>query len=517
MSGGAGEVSLSPADFDRYRAIVRQRAGIEIPDARRTELEKGVNAALELTGAADVDALYDLLAEKGPRGTAAFEAMVPAITINETHFFRNRPQMTVLEKEILPQLIEARRSTRRLRIWSAACSSGEEPYSLAILIDRLLPDRDKWDVLIHGTDIDPTALAKAHTGLYGNWSFREVPQDIKDEYFTRLDEHRFELAPKIRRMVRFSRLNLVDDPYPSAETLTDRMDLVVCRNVLIYFREEVIQRIVDRFHDSLVDEGWLVVGHAEPSQEIFHRYEVTNFPGTIVYRRGRKAVVAPAPMSAPVRPQAIGHRPQAFDHRPRSAVNGQRSTVNGQRSTGPVRPLRPVGGKQTAGPVPAGGPAEEAFALFEVGRSGEAINRLEELAAASPRDYRAPYLLAKIFASKVRFAEAEKWIDVALANRELAPEAHYLRGLALQEQGRLEEALEAFRRSVFLDHTFALGHFASAGVFGRTGQPERARKSLATVADLLAGKPADLPLPEGDGLTVGRLMELVTLQRQLVA
>jgi chemotaxis protein methyltransferase CheR len=536
MSGGPSEISLSPADFDRYRAIVRQRAGIEIPDARRSELEKGVLAALKLTGAADAGALYELLAEKGPRGSVAFEAMVPAITINETHFFRNRPQMKALETEILPQLIEARRSTRRLRIWSAACSSGEEPYSLAILIDRLLPDRDKWDVLIHGTDIDPTALAKAHTGLYGNWSFREVPQDIKDEYFTRVDEQRFELAPKIRRMVRFSRLNLVDDPYPSAETLTDRMDLVVCRNVLIYFREEVIQRIVDRFHESLVDEGWLVVGHAEPSQEIFHRYQVSNFPGTIVYRRGGKAAVLPAsvvghrPQATGHRAKATGHRPQATGHRARSTVNGQRSTVNGQRATGngqraseparrspTVRSLRPVGGKHAPGPLPTGGPAEEAFALFESGRSGEAINRLEELAAASPRDYRAPYLLAKIFASKVRFPEAEKWIDIALANRELAPEAHYLRGLALQEQGRLEEALEAFRRSVFLDHTFALGHFASAGIFGRTGQPERARKSLTTVAELLAGKPADMPLPEGDGLTVGRLMELVTLQRQLVA
>jgi chemotaxis protein methyltransferase CheR len=117
----------------------------------------------------------------------------------------------------------------------------------------------------------------------------------------------------------------------------------------------------------------------------------------------------------------------------------------------------------------------------------------------------------------VRFAEAEKWIDLAVANRELAPEAHYLRGIVLQEQRRLDEALEAFRRSVFLDHTFALGHFAAAGVFGRTGQTGRAQKSLATVAELLSGKPADQVLPEGDGLTVGSLMELVTLQQQLVA
>jgi len=175
-----------------------------------------------------------------------------------------------------------------------------------------------------------------------------------------------------------------------------------------------------------------------------------------------------------------------------------------------------VGGKTKAGPV-AKTPADEAFSLFLSGRSGDAINKLEELAAASPRDSRAPYLLAKIFASKVRFAEAEKWIDVAIANRELAPEAHYLRGIVLQEQSRLDEALEAFRRSVFLDATFALGHFAAAGVFGRTGQSARAQKSLATVAELLAGKPADMVLPEGDGLTVGRLMELVALQQQLVA
>jgi chemotaxis protein methyltransferase CheR len=511
MSTGAGEVTLSPADFDRYRAIVRQRAGIEIPDARKLDLEKGIAAALEASRATSVDALYDLLAEKGTRGAAAFEAMVPAITINETHFFRNRPQMKALETEILPQLIEARRHTRKLRIWSAACSSGEEPYSLAILIDRLLPDHDKWDVLVHGTDIDHLALQKAHTGLYGNWSFREVPQDVKDNYFTRVDEHRFELAPKIRRMVKFSRLNLVDDPYPSPETVTDRMDLVVCRNVLIYFKDETIQRIVDRFHESLVEGGWLVVGPAEPSQEIFHRYQVTNYPGTIVYRRSRGAqqgkptpvVVPPAPVASASPPSALRRPPVA---KPAARVE----------PLAKLRTLRPVGGKQSAG-LPTAGPADEAFKLFQSGHSGEAINQLEQLAAEKPNDYRAPYLLAKIFASKVRFAEAERWVDVALGNRELAAEAHYLRGIVLQEQGRVDEALDAFRRSVFLDQGFVLGHFAAAGLFGRTGQTGRAKKSLATVAELLAGRPASELLPEGDGLTVGRLQELVSLQQQLVA
>jgi chemotaxis protein methyltransferase CheR len=126
-------------------------------------------------------------------------------------------------------------------------------------------------------------------------------------------------------------------------------------------------------------------------------------------------------------------------------------------------------------------------------------------------------MLAKIFASRIRLEEAERWIDIALANRELSAEAHYLRGLVLQERSKRDEALDAFRRAVFLDQSFVLGHFAAAGLFARTGQTARAQKSLATVSELLAAKPQDELVPEGDGITVGRLLDLVSLQRQLVA
>jgi chemotaxis protein methyltransferase CheR len=316
--------------------------------------------------------------------------------------------------------------------------------------------------------------------------------------------------------------------------VTDRMDLVVCRNVLIYFREEAIQRIVDRFHDSLVDGGWLVVGHAEPSQEIFHRFQVSNFPGTIVYRRTRegqqgKPIVPKLPDAiaraatparpkreapkAPVQPKA---KPVAREKR------GTPAKAAPKLGSPSVRPLRPVASAQkpgtgARGAPPPSGSADEAFTMFQQGKMGEAIKRLEELAEQSPKDFRAPYLLAKIFASRIRLPEAERWIELALANRELSPEGHYLRGLILQEQSRLEEALEAFRRACFLDPTFVLGHFAVAGLFGRTGQGARAQKALDTVTQLLKGRRDDELLPEGDGLTVGRLLDLVSLQRQLVA
>jgi chemotaxis protein methyltransferase CheR len=519
MSSGAGG-TLSPQDQGRFRELVRQRAGIEIPDARLADLEKGVRAALEQSGASSPDMLYDLLAEKGPRGIAAFEAMIPAVTINETHFFRNRPQMQALENEILPELIRARSDTKRLRIWSAACSSGEEPYSIAILLDRLLRDKSGWDVLIHGTDIDHTALAKAHEGLYGNWSFREVPQDVKDEYFQQTDEHRYALSPRIKSMVKFSRLNLVDDLYPTAETQTDRMDLVICRNVLIYFREETIRRIVDRFHESLVDNGWLVVGHAEPSQEIFHRFSVKNFPGTITYRRTKAAAPAPAPAPKPAL-KPIEARPAP---KPVQRVERPKKPVTNPFAPKPKPTPKPALGKKPAATPTPPRPALATSAwnsnvdkLMQEGRADDAVKTLEESIARTPMEPRPYYELAKLHASRLRWDEGLKLIDESIALGPLAPESHYLRGLIMQELGNIDEASEAFRRSAFLDQNFVLAHFASAGLFARLGQSSRAQKALETTVQLLEGKaPGDL-VPEGDGLTVERLLDLATLQRQLVA
>jgi chemotaxis protein methyltransferase CheR len=529
MSSGAGGSSLSPDDQGRFRELVRQRAGIEIPDARLGDLEKGVQAALVQSGAASADMLYDWLAEKGPRGLAAFEAMIPAVTINETHFFRNRPQMQALEHEILPELIRSRSDTKRLRIWSAACSSGEEPYSLAILLHRLLRDKPGWDVLIHGTDIDHQALAKAAEGMYGNWSFREVPPDIKEEFFEQTDEHRFALSPEIKRMVTFSRLNLVDDQYPTPETRTDRMDLVICRNVLIYFREETIRRIVDRFHESLVDNGWLVVGHAEPSQEIFHRFAVKNFPGTITYRR-TKSAPGPAlkPVAVPLEARAATPllRVERKPVEPRKPVKPAGRPA--RRVLAPHELAAKLKPKATPAPrkeVPA--PPRPALAssawnqdidkLMQEGRTDDAVKKLEESIARTPMEPRPYYELAKLHASRLRWEQAEKLIDESLKLGPLAPESHYLRGLIVQELGRLDEAAEAFRRSAFLDQNFVLAHFASAGLFTRIGHRVRAQKALETTVQLLEGRPPAELVPEGDGLTVERLLDLATLQRQLVA
>jgi chemotaxis protein methyltransferase CheR len=291
--------------LDRFQDLVREVSGLELPAARRPDLRRAVERSLAATGLADADALHRHL--RGAAGRAALEAFVGDLTVGETHFFRNRPQFEALERHILPEVIERRRATRRLRLWSAACSTGEEPYSLAMLVDRLLPDRSGWDVRILATDINRAALERARRGRYGAWSFREVPAEVASSFFVRRDGT-FEVAGRIREAVTFAHLNLADDCWPSAATHTVELDLILCRNVLIYFGEDLTRRVAAKLHGALADGGWLLVAPAELSLDVFRRFAVVNLNGAVVYR-------TPATPARP-RPPAPGSREGAPEPRP---------------------------------------------------------------------------------------------------------------------------------------------------------------------------------------------------------
>jgi chemotaxis protein methyltransferase CheR len=221
--------------------VVRRLTGIEMPEGRRADLERAAAQGLASTGAADADELVEML-ESPSRAQPALRAMLPALTVGETHFFRNRPQMEALAREVLPAIIARRRSERRLRIWSAGCATGEEPYSVAMLIDGLLADRRDWDVRIVGTDLNPEALERARLGVYGSWSFREVPEPMMRTHFEPSASGKLELSPAIREMVSFSPLNIVTADYGALPLALTDLDLILCRNVLIYFRPEVVAR-----------------------------------------------------------------------------------------------------------------------------------------------------------------------------------------------------------------------------------------------------------------------------------
>lgn len=449
-------------DLQRFQALLQEVSGLELPETRLPDLQRAVNRALVATGLADADALYRHLRDRA--GRPSLEVFVGDLTIGETHFFRNRPQFRALEHHILPELIERRRASRRLRVWSAACSTGEEPYSLAILLERLLPDRARWDVRILATDINRTALERARRGQYGTWSFRDVPDDVASAFFVRHGTT-LEVAGRIREAVSFAHLNLAADTWPSAATATLDLDLVLCRNVLIYFGDDLSHQVAARLHGALADSGWLLVAPAELSQAVFRHFTVVNLDGAVAYRK-------PAP-PIPARPSVSRSRPEGEPSR--VAIGG---------------------GAVVHTPRPG---AEEA-------------ERLEALAEADPADGRAPLLAARIHLDRLELDRAERWAEVACQRDPLSAPAHYLRGLALQEAGRLEDALAALRRSVFLDPGSVLGQLALAGLLARLGEPARARGALRAAAALVGdGDPSEL-VDGHEELPAGRVRDLIAAQ-----
>jgi chemotaxis protein methyltransferase CheR len=487
-------------DLDRFGELVREASGLELPAARRADLRRAVERALAATGLGDAEALHRHL--RGAAGRAALDALVGDLTVGETHFFRNRPQFEALARHILPEIIERRRATRQLRLWSAACSTGEEPYSLAILVDRLLPDRSGWDVRILATDINRAALERARRGRYGAWSFREVPPDVADAFFVRR-EGAFEVAGRIREAVTFAHLNLAEDRWPSAATGTAELDLILCRNVLIYFGDELTCRVAANLHGALGDGGWLLVAPAELSLDVFRRFAVVNLAGAVAYRK-------PA-TPARSRPSGPRHREGTLEPRPpaSSPPVGERNPSPGVGQPAVHSPQEPS--PQERSPRERSGEIERAVRDWRSGQAEAALWRLEVLAEAEPADGRAALHAARIHLDRLDLDQAQAWAEAACRQAPLSAPAHYVRGLALQEAGRSEEALAALRRSVFLDPGSVLAQVALADLLARQGEPTRAHSALRAAAALLDQVDGAEPVSD-DGPTAARVRDLIAAQ-----
>jgi len=454
-------MAWSPSDAQLAHDIILRRTGIAVPVSRAAQLTAALDAALKLVP--NKTALLDAL-DKQPMTSAAVRAVVERLTINETHFFRNRPQFDYLRRSLLPAVIEERAASRTLRVWSAACSSGEEPYSIAILLDHLLAGQ-QWNLHVVGSDIDQQVLAKAREGLYGDWSFREVPAEFRDKYFAQAGD-RIALDPRIRAMAQFEQLNLADRSWPSRRPSVANMDLILCRNVLIYFREEQVQRIADQLFDALRPGGWLLVGHAEPNQMIFKRFVAHHVPGTVLYQRPPLA----APRPAPPRPQITVKRPPP----PMSLTDLHRLAARDP---------------------------------------GSAIRQLEQ--ETNPTVER-QLLLCRLLAGRNRLAEARQTAEKVIARQMLNAEAYYLLGIIARETRDTATAVSSLRRAGFLEREFALARVALAGALADQGQTRRAQGELQSAAELLEGKPATAAVMGDPDLNVGRLREQIAGQLTLL-
>ncbi|MBI3957217.1 MAG: tetratricopeptide repeat protein [Chloroflexi bacterium] len=470
--------------------FVSAQMGLRFPRERWRDLERGLRSAAPEFGFADAEVCCQWLLSS-PLTRSQIETLAGHLTVGETYFFREKRSFEILEEQVLPELIRSRRaSERRLRIWSAGCCSGEESYSIAILLSRLIPDWQDWHITILATDINPHFLRKASVGVYGEWSFRETPAWIRERCFKRTSAGRFEIMPSIRKMVTFSYLNLAEDTYPSLLGNTNAMDVIFCRNVLMYFAPEQAKKVVHNLHRSLVDGGWLLVSPAETSQILFSPFVTVNFPSAILYRKESQAHPA-------VKDFTPGWMPVDFAVPPPPELSvppvWQESRTPDVEEPLPAQPP----------------PYHEAFVFYEQGRYTEAEERATALLSRDPNDAKAMALLTRIYANQGKLDEALAWCERAVATDRLNPGSHYLQATIQQERGQVEETAKLLKRALYLDPDFVLAHYALGNLALRLGKFEEVDRHFENALALLSAYPRDDLLPESDGLTAGRLMEII--------
>ncbi len=271
---------LSEELFVQLRDLIYERSGMFFNDGKKYLLESRVENRLKALGLEKFEDYYYLL-KYSPDGEKEFRALFDEITINETSFYRNPPQMEVFKNHLLPEVINSKK-IKQLKLWSAGCSTGEEPYTLAILILEVLGFRiSQWFVDILGVDISQAVLEKAKKGEYGEYTLRNMPPELVGKYFVK-EGPIYRIKDEVKRLVRFEMMNLSDQ---SQMRKIRGMDFIFCRNVLIYFDIEARKRVVASFYDSLNPGGYLFIGHSESLHGISRAFKLIHFPKVIVYKK----------------------------------------------------------------------------------------------------------------------------------------------------------------------------------------------------------------------------------------
>jgi chemotaxis protein methyltransferase CheR len=432
--------------------------------------------------AATDSATYAALLSDGAAGEAEWARLEAEITVGETFFFRYAEQFQALRETILPALIAARAPERALRIWSAGCSTGAEPYSIAILVHEILGDAlADWRIAILGTDISAAALATARAAEYGRWALRTMPPEDRQRYFLRLPaapgirrEGGYALRPEFRGLVRFERGNLltVAQPGPPGETF----DLILCRNVLIYFDAETVAAVVRGLVRRLRPDGWLLLGHAEPSPAFSAFVDALSLPGTVAYRPPAAPLPGPptpGPARAPVRPR----EPAAAD--PDAAPGDAALRDAPAIEPGTTVPAQPPDAPRAAADgqmdLEGGDTLGQIRALADAGETGAAWRALRAAIARTPTD----------------------------------PGLRFLEGLLARALGRDAEAERALRAALYLDRGFVMAHYHLGLLLVALDRPDEAVRALDNAVALSQARSVasgpDTALPEGDGATAGEI------------
>jgi len=506
-----GGPALTENELARFSDFVNNRIGLHFPVEKYDDLRRGITAiALDRGFDNPSSCLAWILST--PLDRSLVETLAATLTVGETYFFRDPKVFETIEHAILPAIISRRRDKERyLRIWTAACSTGEEAYSLAILLLRTIPDIEDWSITLLATDINPNSLKKAGSGIYNEWSFRSNPQWVKDRYFRKLGNGRYEINKTIKDIVTFSYLNLVEDTYPALLTNTNAMDIILCRNVLMYFSNDTAHATIEKVQRSLIPDGRLIVSETETSLVSNQHLVPEICNGISTYRKSETA--QPCPALATPRVSGAFSIPEGFGSVAVSPFGTDYQTAPVRKTAKKLKPTSipaQVQREEKAIPsLPEKEPYIAAVALFESGDYSGAEKILVRYTAGQPHDQKAMALMAQVLANRGDLAGARGWCEKAIAQDKLNPFYHHLLATIRQEEGATDAAISELRRALYADPSYIPAHFTLANLRRRQGRIEESDVHFRNARTLLRSHQPGEIIDNVGGMSVAGLQRII--------
>ena len=495
---------LSSGDFALFQELLIEACGLHFEEDRKQSLHLALWERLQQRGYDSYREYYNLL-KFHPEGRLEICELLDLITIGETYFFRNKAQFNVLMSSVLPEIMQRKSGARdkSIRVWSAGCSRGDEPYSIAIAIREVLPFDQKWTISILGTDINRNGLASAKEATYGGKDVAHLPKEYLGKYFKPKGSS-YVLNTDVRESVQFEYHNLVKDPFVNEKM--QMVDLVFCRNVTIYFDFQTTRRVIENFYNCLVPEGYLFLGHTETLWQITDKFERVEFPQTFIYQKKLR----------PVREDAM---------KPFIAV----PEIRIEDLTRSMAPMRPSGATLSE-PSPRG--FEGSASTHEMDTSkrflqetmsglqgkpeplGQVEQPLDRASPPSPdrmiargKNHILTYLAdATLLANEAKYKEAADILTKVIELDNLSVEAYYLLGVLSYKSGNLKEAETQFRKVIYVTPDSALAYFNLGNIYLYQRKFSEAARAFRNAIRLSEKRPKDEQIRFCEDFTVDFLL-----------
>jgi chemotaxis protein methyltransferase CheR len=516
---------LSPDDFSLFQELLIEASGLQFEESRHQSLHLALWQRLQHRGYDSYREYYNLL-KFHPEGRLETRELLDLITIGETYFFRNKAQFNVLMRFVLPEIIKRKifSGDQCIRVWSAGCSRGDEAYSIAIAIMEVLPSYSEWSISILGTDINRNGLACSEEAIYIQKDIGHLEKEYLDKYFN-IRGSTYVLKEDVKSLVRFEYHNLAKDAFMNE--MTQNIDIIFCRNVIIYFDAHTTQRVIENFYNCLAEDGYLFLGHTETLWQIKNKFERVEYPQTFIYKKALNP-----PQEDPLKPfmaiPEVDIEDLTVSSTPTPALNrrgsGSAFEARGEKDQSgsilsPRPELKPKGetpsSRFESEPTDWGVKGltftremhtEKRSFQYEL-KSGhqeipgppEQIEKTPDVASSLPdnliaqdkNDFLTRLAKATALANESKYKEAAEILGNLIEEDNLSVEAYYLLGVLSYKSGDLKEAEKQFRKVIYVTPDSALAYFNLGNMYLYERKFSAATREFKNAARLLEKRPKD--------------------------